>query len=242
MAWIQISRPPLGPAPELGRLVLAVAQRLPEGLVGGQALLLRVHEHGVVLAHDLVQPVARGGEEIFVRGEHLARQVELDDGAGAVDGGDLPRMVRREHLAGRDVGGELHDARRPAAAVEHRAVGSLDPDLAPALGDPPELGALEAARPQLPPEQLVGGVRLRARLHEHAVRPAANLLDRVAHGPQEQVVGPEDGAVELEFDHRLAGLDGGHAGRRAGGEGGADRIEHGYLGGEKVARGYARGR
>jgi hypothetical protein len=49
----------------------------------------------------------------------------------------------------------------------------------------------------------------RRRVDEHAVVAADDLVQRIAHGAQEVLVGGDDRAVELELDHRLRAIDGG---------------------------------
>ncbi|MNP36293.1 hypothetical protein D3C76_1296720 [compost metagenome] len=69
------------------------------------------------------------------------------------------------------------------------------------------IDALEAlgnifATAQPVPERLVAGRVGLLRFAEHAVVLTANLLQAIADGGQETIVGSENDAVEVELDHR----------------------------------------
>ena len=59
------------------------------------------------------------------------------------------------------------------------------------------------AQGQLVPEMLIGRGLALVRLDEHAVVPAHDFGEGVAHGLQEQIIGREDVAVQIELDDGL---------------------------------------
>ena len=68
----------------------------------------------------------------------------------------------------------------------------------PALADALELARLVLAAAEPGPELLVLEALPLGLVDEHAVMPALDLLERVAHGLQEVVVGRHDRAVQFE--------------------------------------------
>ena len=116
-------------------LEFAVVEVAPELLVLGAVAVGRLDKHAVMLALDLVQPVAERREEIVVGGDDRAVQVEFDDGLGLADGGDLALVIGVLQLGGGDVRGELDDFERLAVEVEDGVVGGLNPDFLAALAD-----------------------------------------------------------------------------------------------------------
>src|SRR5690606_11130933 len=102
---------------------------------------------------------------------------------------------------------ELDHLDRLAGGIEHRVVGRLDPDFLAALAEALELGRLALAGGELAPELGVIGAVAIGRVDEHAVVPADDLVEPVAHGAEEILVGGEDGAVEVELDVRLYPVD-----------------------------------
>ncbi len=139
-----------------------------------------------------------------------ASQVALDgsrdDGLRLAD--CLAQLLREGELSG-DVGSVFDDLERFVFRVQDRVVARLDPDLAAALGKILVLARVIFAPGELGPERPIG---LAAGLHgvdEHAMVPAAQLLERVAHDGEEVGVGGPDRAVQIEFDHRLGLADGG---------------------------------
>jgi hypothetical protein len=79
---------------EAAHFVFAAFQLLPERAVGGSAGHGTLDELAVMLAHHFLARVTHGAREVVVDVEHLAIEVELDDGLGAVDGGDLAAIIR----------------------------------------------------------------------------------------------------------------------------------------------------
>ena len=106
-------------------------------------------------------------------------------------------------LLRRDVGGILDHFEGLAIEIHDRVVGCLNPDLLAALADALVLRRLVFAAVQRRPELLVLGALPVGLVHKHAVVPAFDLIQRVTQGLQKIVVGGEDRAVHLEFDHRL---------------------------------------
>ena len=97
--------------------IFAAAQALPESAIFSARGEGRIDEHAVVLADDLVAPIAHRVEKIIVGIDDRAVQIEMDDGLGLVDGGDLPLEIGAGQLLPGNVGGELHDLIRLAVAA-----------------------------------------------------------------------------------------------------------------------------
>ncbi len=193
----------LGVPLEFAGLELAAVQPRPEIAIRRAVAVGRRHEHAVMLALDLGECVAHRTEEVLVGGDDGAVHVELDHRLRTVDRGDLAGVFHAVDLLRGDVGGELDDADRLAVLVHDRVVGGLDPDLAAALGDTLVLCGLVLAAIEARPERAIIVAVARGRVDEHAVVLAPDLVERVAHRVQEILVGGDDGAVELELDHRL---------------------------------------
>jgi hypothetical protein len=70
----------LGDALEFRCLKLAAVQRRPECAIFGGVALVGGHEHRMVLALDLVEPIPEEVEKILVGGDDRAIHVEFDDG------------------------------------------------------------------------------------------------------------------------------------------------------------------
>ena len=134
----------------------------------------------MVLALDLVQPVAERLEEVVIGGDDRAVQVELDHRLGLADGGDLALEIGVLQLGGGDIRGELDDLERLAVEVEDRVVGGLDPDFLAALADALVLRGLELAVVEVAPELLVFRAVPVGRLDKHAVVLALDLVQAVA--------------------------------------------------------------
>ena len=82
------------------RVEFAAAELFPELPVVAAARIIRLDEHGVVLADDLGGAIAQSLAEIGIRGQNLASHVEFDDGKRFVDGGeDQFRVVAESHAA-----------------------------------------------------------------------------------------------------------------------------------------------
>jgi hypothetical protein len=161
----------------------------------------------VVLALDLVEPVADRAEEIFVGGDDGAVHVEFDHGLRFADRFDLADEVGGLQLLIADVGGEFHHLERLAGIVEDRIVRRQNPDLLASLAVALVLGGLELAPVQAGPELAIGGAVTLGRRHEHAVMLALDLGQRIADRAKEMIVRGDDGAVEVELDDRLRAAD-----------------------------------
>ena len=190
----------------LGGLELAAVQAGPEFAIGF-ALLGRRHEHRVMLALDLVEPVADRAEEILVGGDDGAVHVEFDHGLRFADRLDLAGEIGGLQFLFADVGGEFHHLERLAGIVENRIVGRQDPDLLAALAVALVFGGLELAAAQRGPELAIGGAVALGRRHEHRMMLALDLVERIADRAEEMIVRGDDGAVEVELDHRLRARD-----------------------------------
>jgi len=79
-----------------------------------------------------------------------------------------------------------------------------------ALAETLVLGSLEFTAAELGPEFPIGGAVALAGRHEHRMMLALDFLQPVAHRGEEVLIGGDDGAVEIEFDHRLRTADGGN--------------------------------
>ena len=186
------------------RVEFAAVELLPEFLVFGAAGILGFAEHAVVLALDIAQVVVHDGEEIVVRVQHIALHVEFDHGLRLADGADLAFVFGIAHFQGRDVGGELDDFVGLAVGVEDRVVGSIDPDFAAILGH----GAcIRPGRTRRVPGS-AQNCCIRPLLAYSGSQNIAWCLpctsaSGVAEDAQEVVIGVQDGAVEVEFDHGL---------------------------------------
>ena len=193
--------------PEVALAVEAAREVGPEGRIGGAVGLGAVHEHAVVPPAHLRQPVARGGEEVVVGVEDRPVEGERDHALRLVDGGDLALVVGLAKLLVRDDRGVFDDLHGPAVGVEDGVVGGLQPDLAAAAPEAPELAGLVAAPRERAPELgIVGAVGV-GRLHEHAVVVADDLVARVADRLEEDVVGVEDDAAHVEGDDGMRLVD-----------------------------------
>ena len=132
--------------------------------------------------------------------------------------GDVVRLGRAGGVGGMllhhgsHVGGELdHFAQAPAGVV-HRVVVGFEPHGLAVLIHPFELAAEHFALIQALPEVAVGRAAGHGRAAEHAVMLALDLRQGVTHALQEIGVGRDDGAVEVELDHRHGAADSGQFG------------------------------
>ncbi len=100
--------------PELARLEAAGAQAIPERPVFRGIPVIRIDEQAVVLADHLRQGVADRVEEIGIRREDAAVEIELDHPLHAVEGGQL--RGRFTSLQGSEHGG-------PTSAVGRLGLG-----------------------------------------------------------------------------------------------------------------------
>ncbi len=177
-----------------------LAQAVDRGIVVLADLLIAARERGLDAGGQL--PLGHAPQAVGKRRDHLGL-VLLHHSALRVESLTLQFGLR-------DVGCELDHLERLAALVEHGVVGRLDPDLAPAAADPPELGGEVFAAVQGRPELPVLGAPGVRRGHEDAVVPALHLRQGIAHRGQEVLVGGDDRTVQLELDHRLGAMDRGH--------------------------------
>ena len=118
----------------------------------------------MVLALDLIQGIAHGAEEILVRGNDGAVELEFDDRLRPVDRVDLALRLdvrffklKLGQLLRCDVGRVLDDLVGLAVSIEDGIVARLQPNLAPAPGDALVLAGIELAAAELVPEH--GGIR-----------------------------------------------------------------------------------
>src|SRR6185312_15797368 len=151
--------------------------------------------------------IAHRRQEIFVGLDDRTVELEGDHRLAARDRRDLAGIVGRAVLLRRDVGCELDDADWLAVPVERRIVARLQPHLAPALGEPPELARLVLTPPErLPERRIFGALRLR-RIDEHPMMLPDDLIEPIAHRREEILVGCFDRPVEAELDHRVRAHD-----------------------------------
>ncbi len=216
---------------QVGRLLFGAARQV----VGSAGNLVRAAAHPHHSPVDALQGLAQAVERAVVVVLHrlvLGRQ-HLADARGQVAFGQTAQVLgqgahqMRLGLLGLgplglgadegllrlgDVHRQLDHLVGPAAGVEHRVVGGLQPHLAPALGQAAELLGDETAAVQLVPEVAVLGAFGLNRVDEAAVMATLHLVQRITHGVKEIVVGVDDRAVEVELDHRLRAREGRHLG------------------------------
>lgn len=161
----------------------------------------------MVLARDLIEPVAQRAKEIFVGRDDGAIKVEGNDCLNAGDRLNLGGMIGGLLPLRRYVGRELDDFDRLAAAIQDRIVAGLYPHLASTLAKPLEGRGLIIALGQLGPEGLVVGTGDIDRITEHGMVLALHFVQRISHGCQKILVRGEHRAVQLELDHGLAPHD-----------------------------------
>ncbi|MNI50421.1 hypothetical protein D3C73_1050810 [compost metagenome] len=180
-------------------------QHLPQRRAQAGDGAVEVRLHRLVGAFHLLldgrQEIAvREAGKLFSQGADKASLRRLGRQAG------LLRPLRGLFGLG-DVDRQLDHLQRPTGFVQHGIVGGFEPDLAPALGDAAELAGDEAALVQFTPEGAVVGRRRLIGVHEHPVMPSLNLVQGVAHGLKQIVVGAENRPVQIEFDHGLGPPD-----------------------------------
>ncbi|EFF47949.1 hypothetical protein XAUC_16460 [Xanthomonas citri pv. aurantifolii str. ICPB 10535] len=177
-------------------------ERIPERAIRSRLARAGIDEHAVVLADDLLEPVAHHLQEILVGREHRAVQRELDDGHHLVDGVDAPLEIGCLAYLRSDVGGVLHHAIRLAGSIQQRVVGGIDPHLVPAFIQPAEAPGIEVAAPQPLPEVPIAFAVAICGRHEHAVVLADHLVQSIPHQGQEVRVRIQNAAVQVELDNR----------------------------------------
>lgn len=146
----------------------------------------------MVLAHDLAEGVANGGQEIPIGRENCAVEIELDDCLRFAGRLKLPRSVGCAEFLFRDIVGILHHLHGAAGGVEDRVVESLNPNLFTTLADPPKLIGLEVTGPELGPEFAVGRRLTLRRVYKQRMVLADNFFQPVADGIEEVLVGGEN--------------------------------------------------
>ncbi len=223
--------PALAQPPVLAGVILAATELFPELPVFGTATVVGFDEQGMVLAADLVQRVAGGGQEVGIGRQDASVQAEFDDRLRLVDRRQLARRISGLQLLRGDVGGELHHLVRPPLAIQHRVVRGLDPDLAPTLAEAPVLAGVELATRQPRPELAVLGAAGMLGLDEQGMMLALDLVQAVAQRLQDVVIGLQDGAIQREFDDCLHAMQRGHLR----GQLIQAAVLHGQLGGGAVA-------
>ena len=188
-------------------MVLAGGQLRPEGGVVLRPGFLRRHEQPMVMADDLVEPIAHRIEEKPVRIQHGAIQRELDHRLRCVDREDLPPVVGRALDPVGDVVGELHDLRDPALAVLEDGIEGLDPVQRAILVQAQPLDAGRLAVEHAAP--LARGA-LREAVHGRAQAgeiDAHDVLGFIAVLPQEPVVGPYDASGWVHHQGRETAVE-----------------------------------
>ncbi len=146
-------------------------------------------------------------------------QVEFDAGLDPLDRLQLAFEVGIAQLGGADVGGHLDHLERQAVGAGDRVVRRLQPHGGARFGEAHVLAAVGMAAFQTRPQFAVGGGGSEFGAAELAVVHAFQLVETVAHGAHEVVVGVQHIAVEIELDQALALINRmqngfGHAGGR----------------------------
>ncbi|GJD73893.1 hypothetical protein CFIICLFH_2123 [Methylobacterium goesingense] len=200
--------PTLAEALEHARRELTAAQAIPERRVIRRLRVARLHEHRVRSSPDLFDPVAERRQKVSIGVQDRRVGRELDHRLRPIDGRQLPHRIGDMQFLRGDVGSELYHLDRHPIPVPDRIVGSLDPDLAPALGDALELARAELSAAEIRPKLAIRSSLAFGQVHEQAVMAPHHLVMRVAYRGQEVGVGVQDRAVEGKFDHGLRPLQG----------------------------------
>ena len=148
-----------------------------------------------MLALDFVEAVADGAEEIVVRVEDRAVELEGNHGLRFSDGVYLPGVIGVLQGLRGNIGGVFDDLERFTGRIEDRVVGRLDPDFRAVLADALVFAGLEFAGAEPGPEFGIFVAFPVGRFHEQAVMLALDLVEAVADGAEEVVVRVEDRAV-----------------------------------------------
>ncbi len=106
-------------------------------------------------------------------------------------------------LAFGDVVGELDDLDELALRIKDRIIGRIDPDFSSALAETLKLGRNDFTSTQAFPELGVLGRAGIGRIAKHAVVLADDFVECIPDRLEQIVVGLDDGAIEIEFDHGL---------------------------------------
>ena len=168
-----------------------------------------VEDHGGGL-HQGIDP----GAQFADRAAFALERDALAQVAIARRAGDPLSLLDRlfQHAVGHDfgghIGGDLHHFHHPAHLIADRCINRLNPDFAAVLADPLEGIGLRLAGVEIGPELGVlrgGGKR---RIDEHAVMFADDLLTLIAEGLEENLVGGQDMAAEIELDIGIGLVDG----------------------------------
>ena len=195
-----------------GRGVFAAAQLRPEFLIDGVERIAGIDEHAVVLAFDFIETIADGGEEIGIGGDDGAIHVEFDHGLRFADRGELACVIGAAQFFACDVGGEFDDFIRLAVAVENGVIAGLDPDFLAVLAEALIFGGRIFAAVESGPEVFMLAAARVIAIDKHAVMTAGDFIEPVASRVEEIAVGGDDGAIHVEFDHRLRFADRGKQG------------------------------
>ena len=108
-----------------------------------------------------------------------------------------------------NVGGVLHHFERTITLVENRVVAGLQPHIGAVLAHAAVTpGVMIALAQPLPEFQIFRRLAL-VGVDEHAVMLPQHLVQLIAHGVQEILVGHQHMAFEIEFNNRLRFMDGG---------------------------------
>ena len=184
---------------------------------------LRGDQQAVVLADQLVSPVAQRGQEVVIGRQHAAVQVKLDHRLRLADGLQLPGGFSVALHAGGHVLGNLDHTARPPAPVAQRVVAGLQPQRLAVLALAAEFTGLRLSPLQRSPEAGIGGVGSLVGTHQQAVVLAHQLSAAVAGQAQELRVRVQDAALQIKLDGGL-GL---HHGRQSTGSGVGKHQAHG---------------
>ncbi len=196
--------PPAVVAHEEAGLELAAGQLLPEsGLLAQEGLIA---EDPVMLAHDLVQAIAHGVEEVGVGADDLAARGKLYHGPGAVQRLGERLQVLQPLMAGRHVAGQLHHPGHPALVL-HREIARLQPARLPLSVDPLEGAGLRLPLGEAAPELLIVGGAGPAFGAEPAVGLTRQLTRLIPHQAQEEGTRLQDDPLRAEGDGRGTALD-----------------------------------
>src|SRR5690606_642632 len=144
--------------------------------------------------------IAVGRTDLTIRGE-------LNNGHGTVDGINLRFQVGAPvNLVG-DVSGEFNNTYHPASAL-NRGISRMYPDLPAVFAQSHERTALCFTSTQVIPEMPVVLSFCLGRIHKYTVVFTDDFGCLIAHQIQENLVGSQNGAIQIELDHPLGFING----------------------------------
>lgn len=156
-----------------------------------------------MFALDLIKAIADRTQKIRVRGQDRTIRFKLNHRLRFMDGGELAGIIGLAHFLFSDVGCDLNNLINPPPRIEHRVVGSLNPYLAPTLGEAFILAGIKRSLRQPLPECCVFRFFRLRRIDEHPVVLALDLLKTITNCAKKIRVRGQDFAIRCEFNNGL---------------------------------------